>query len=72
MSELTVDRHGDEVANAFALGMTNGGLEAMSSTVRLMSHRSRGCRRLQSLLALITFVCGRTRSRYPRECTKKA
>jgi hypothetical protein len=31
----------------------------MNSTVRLMSHRARGFRRLQSLLSLITLVCGR-------------
>lgn len=56
---ITLDQHGEAVANAIALGITNARLEAMNSTVRLMSHRARGFRRLQSLLALITPVCGR-------------
>jgi transposase len=56
---ITLDRHGEAVANAVALGITNARLEAMNSTVRLMSHRARGFRRLQSLLSLITLVCGR-------------
>jgi transposase len=56
---ITLDQHADEVANAVVLGITNARLEAMNSTVRLMSHRARGFRRLQSLLALITLVCGR-------------
>ena len=34
-------------------------IEAMNSTVRLMSHRSRGFRRVESLLALIRLVCGK-------------
>jgi transposase len=56
---ITLDQHAEEVANAVVLGITNARLEAMNSTVRLMSHRARGFRRLQSLLALITLVCGR-------------
>src|SRR5207248_9464971 len=56
---ITLDQHADEVANAVELGLTNARLEAMNSTVRLMSHRARGFRRLPSLLALITLVCGR-------------
>jgi transposase len=51
---ITLDQHAEEVANAVELGVTNARLEAMNSTVRLMSHRARGFRRLQSLLALIT------------------
>lgn len=31
----------------------------MNPTVRLLSHRTRGYRRLPSLLAMITLVCGR-------------
>lgn len=56
---ITLEQHADEVANAVVLGITNARLEAMNSTVRLMSHRARGFRRLQSLLSLITLVCGR-------------
>jgi transposase len=39
--------------------LSNAGLEGMNSTVRLLSHRARGYRRLSSLLAMITLVCGR-------------
>jgi hypothetical protein len=37
----------------------------MNSTVRLLSHRARGYRRLASLLAMITLVCGRIPIRLP-------
>ena len=56
---ITFEQHAEAIANAVVLGITNARLEAMNSTVRLMSHRARGFRRLQSLLALITLVCGR-------------
>ena len=56
---ITFDTHRDEIANAIALAITNARLEGMNSTVRLLSHRARGFRRLESLLAMITLVCGR-------------
>ena len=56
---LTLDTHRQQVANAIVLGLANARLEGMNSTVRLLSHRARGFRRLESLLALITLVCGR-------------
>jgi transposase len=56
---ITFEQHAEAIANAAVLGITNARLEAMNSTVRLMSHRARGFRRLESLLALITLVCGR-------------
>ena len=56
---LTLDTHRQQVANAIALGLTNARLEGMNSTVPLLSHRARGFRRLDSLLAMITLVCGR-------------
>ena len=56
---LTLDTRRDQVANAIALGLTNARLEGMNSTVRLLSHRARGFRRLDSLLSMITLVCGR-------------
>lgn len=56
---LTLDRHRDLVVNAITQRLTNARLEGMNSTVRLLSHRARGYRRLQSLLAMITLVCGR-------------
>ena len=34
-------------------------IETMNSTVRLISHRSRGFRRLESLLAMIRLVCAK-------------
>jgi len=55
----TLGEHRDGIVNAIRLGLSNARLEAMNSTVRLISHRSRGFRRLDSLLALIRLVCGR-------------
>jgi transposase len=56
---LTLDTHRTEIANAITLGLSNARLEGMNSTVRLISHRARGFRRLESLLSMITLVCGR-------------
>jgi transposase len=55
----TLSQHRDGIVNAIRLELSNARLEAMNSTVRLISHRSRGFRRLDSLLALIRLVCGR-------------
>jgi transposase len=55
----TLTEHRDGIVNAIALGLSNARLEAMNSTVRLISHRSRGFRRLESLLAMIRLVCGK-------------
>ena len=56
---LTLDTHREYIANAIALGLSNARLEGMNSTVRLISHRARGFRRLDSLLAMLTLICGR-------------
>jgi transposase len=56
---LTIDVHRDYVVNAITERLSNARLEGMNSTVRLLSHRARGYRRLASLLAMITLVCGR-------------
>jgi transposase len=56
---LTLDRYRTEIANSVTLGLTNARLEGMNSTVRLISHRARGFRRLESLLSMLTLVCGR-------------
>ena len=56
---LTLDRYRTEIANSITLGLTNARLEGMNSTVRLISHRARGFRRLESLLSMLTLVCGR-------------
>ena len=55
----TLAEHRDAIVNAIRLGLSNARLEAMNSTVRLISHRSRGFRRLESLLAMIRLVCGK-------------
>ena len=55
----TLTEHREGIVNAIALGLSNARLEAMNSTVRLISHRSRGFRRLESLLAMIRLVCGK-------------
>lgn len=56
---LTLDTHRQYIANAIALRLSNARLEGMNSTVRLVSHRARGFRRLDSLLGLLTLICGR-------------
>ncbi|MCB0872917.1 MAG: ISL3 family transposase [Thermoleophilia bacterium] len=56
---LTIDTHRNLVVNAITERLSNARLEGMNSTVRLLSHRARGYRRLSSLLAMITLVCGR-------------
>jgi transposase len=55
----TFTAHAEAIVNAIHLGINNARIEAMNSTVRLMSHRSRGFRRVESLLALIRLVCGK-------------
>ena len=55
----TLSRHFGGIVNAILLGISNARLEAMNSTVRLISHRSCGFRRIDSLVALIRLVCGR-------------
>jgi transposase len=51
-------RHAEHVINTIRLGLSNGRIEAMNSTVRLLSHRARGFRRVDNLIALIHLVCG--------------
>jgi len=55
----TLTEHREGIVNAIVLGLSNARLEAMNSTVRLISHRSRGFRRLESLLAMIRLACGK-------------
>lgn len=62
---LTIDTHRELVVNAITERLSNARLEGMNSTVRLLSHRARGYRRLSSLLAMITLVCGRIPVRLP-------
>lgn len=62
---ITIDRYAKQVVTAIVLGLSNARLEGMNSTVRLISHRARGFRRLESLLAMITLVCGRIPAQLP-------
>jgi transposase len=55
----TFTANAEAIVNAIHLGISNARIEAMNSTVRLMSHRSRGFRRVEPLLALIALVCGK-------------
>jgi transposase len=55
----TIRRHAEAILNAIRLGINNARLEGLNSTVRLISHRSRGFRRVESLIALIHLVCGK-------------
>ena len=52
-------RHAEQIANTARHGITNGRLEALNSTVRLISHRSRGFRSIDNLIGLIHLICGR-------------
>jgi transposase len=61
----TLRRHAEHVLNTIRLGLSNGRIEAMNSTVRLLSHRARGFRRVESLIALIHLVCGRLHVELP-------
>ncbi len=56
---LTLDTHRDLVVNAITQRLSNARLEGMNPTVRPLSHRARGYRRLASLLAMITLECGK-------------
>lgn len=55
----TLRRHTDRIQNLARHGITNGRLEGLNSTVRLISHRSRGFRRIDNLISLIHLICGR-------------
>lgn len=61
----TLTRHASQILNTIVHRITNGRLEAMNSTVRLLSHRSRGFRRIENLVGLIHLVCGRVQVRLP-------
>jgi transposase len=55
----TLRPHAGAILNTIRLGLSNGRIEAMNSTVRLISHGARGFRRVDSLIGLIHLVCGR-------------
>lgn len=61
----TLSAHADKILNTIRLGLSNGRIEAMNSTVRLLSHRARGFRKVEHLEALIHLVCGQLRVELP-------
>jgi transposase len=61
----SLERHAQAIVNTVILGLSNGRLEALNSTVRLISNRARGFRRVQSLIALIHLTCGRIHVELP-------
>jgi transposase len=54
----TLRTHAGSILNTVVHRLSNGRIEAMNSTVRLLSHRARGFRRVENLIALIHLVCG--------------
>lgn len=61
----TLRTHARSILNTVALRLSNGRIEAMNSTVRLLSHRARGYRRVENLIGLIHLVCGRVEVALP-------
>lgn len=61
----TLERHAQAILNTIILHLSNGRLEALNSTVRPISHRARGFRRVESLIALIHLTCGRIHVELP-------
>jgi transposase len=61
----TLARHAPLILNAVGHRLTNGRLEALNSTIRLLSHRARGFRRVDHLIALVHLVCGAVRVELP-------
>jgi transposase len=54
-----VRRWRERILNSIHLGLSNARVEALNSSIRLLSHRSRGFRRVDHLISLIHLVCGR-------------
>jgi transposase len=61
----TLTEHAGRILNTIALRLSNGRIEALNSTVRLLSHRARGFRRVDNLIGLIHLVCGRVQVELP-------
>ena len=49
----SITRHLEQILNTIRHRITNGRIEALNSTVRLISHRARGFRRVENLIGLI-------------------
>lgn len=61
----TLTRHDEHILNTIRHRISNGRIEALNSTIRLLSHRARGFRRIENLIALIHLVCGRVHVELP-------
>ena len=61
----TLARHRTSILNTITHRISNGRIEALNSTVRLISHRARGFRQVDNLIAMIHLVCGRVRIELP-------
>lgn len=61
----TLARHRTSILNTITHRISNGRIEALNSTVRLISHRARGFRHVDNLIAMIHLVCGRVRIELP-------
>lgn len=61
----TLARHRTNILNTITHRISNGRIEALNSTVRLISHRARGFRHVDNLIAMIHLVCGRIRIELP-------
>ena len=53
----TIRKHKTGVLAAIKLGLSNGRLEALSSKVRLLSHRAYGFHSADALIAMIYLCC---------------
>lgn len=61
----SLTRNLEQILNTIRHRITNGRIEALNSTVRLISHRARGFRRVENLIGLIHLVCGRVHIELP-------
>ena len=61
----TLARHRQGILNTITHRISNGRIEALNSSVRLISHRARGFRHVDNLIAMIHLVCGRIRVELP-------
>ena len=65
MLARTLSAHRQSILNTIDQRLTNGRIEALNSTVRLISHRARGFRHVENLIAMIHLVCGRVHVPFP-------
>jgi transposase len=61
----SIRRHLEQIVSTIRRRLSNGRIEALNSTVRLISHRARGFRRVEHLIGLIHLTCGRVEVALP-------